>query len=265
MSGGARAIEGGSTAQRTRVQLEAQQALADLDGALGEAEAMRAPPEGFGQRLTELPPLRWQSAWDNLHLLEESLHTEMRYVYGPDWEMKPGKLVSLKGTWLKTNTRFSWELSGVQKLYLPQGVIMPVLQIGRVADRRELQRHEWVSQHLRVWMKPPIIRALESRCDVWFVYWPHWQDHGSDIVPTMDTWLKRSTQMSGELQPFELVYVPRGLAVRLACAPEPVDEEWERHRHQHVAAHRRVTLAAPPLTMKQDGQDIYVGQGDEQR
>ncbi|CAK0813625.1 unnamed protein product [Prorocentrum cordatum] len=185
LSGGARAIEGGSTAQRSRTMLEAQQALADLDGALGEAEALRAPPAGLGPRAAEPPPLRWQSAWENLQLLEESLHTEMRYVYGPDWEMKPGKLVSLKGTWLKTNTRFSWELSGVQKLYLPQGVIMPVMQIGRVADRRELQRHEWVSQHLRVWMRPPIIRTLESRCDVWFVYWPHWQDQGVAIVPTM--------------------------------------------------------------------------------
>ncbi|CAE8591005.1 unnamed protein product, partial [Polarella glacialis] len=137
-----------------------------------------------------------------------------RYVYGPDWEVKPGKLVSKKGTWLKSSTHFSWELpeaSGKsQKLYLPQGVSMPVVQIGKVTDSDELKRHEWVNQHLRVWMKPAIIRAVEARRGTWFVYWPHFEDNGLTIIATVDTWLKRSTQMSGELQPFELIYVPRG-------------------------------------------------------
>lgn len=235
--------------------LEAQQALADLEHVLAEVEVSHG-----GAKQPD-----WQSAWENLESLEETLHTETRYVYGPDWEMKPGTLVSKKGTWLKPDTRFSWELGANQKLYLPQGVIMPVLQIGKVTDRRELKRHEWSGQHLRVWMKPPIIRTLETRCNVWYVYWPHFQDKGTIIVPALDTWLKRSTQMSGDLQPFELIYLPKGLAVRLACAPAIVEEEWERHRHQNVHLHRKVTLAVPPLTMKQDQYDIFVGQGDDVR
>lgn len=204
----------------------------------------------------------WQPAWDKLRTLEESLHLEMRYVYGLDWEMKPGKLVSKKGTWLKTNTCFSWELrDGPEKLYLPQGVVMPVMQIGKVVDEMELKRHDWAVQHLRVWMKPSIVRTLEARRHVWFIYFPHWEGTGLAITALADTWLKRTTQMSGELQPFELIYVPKGLPVRLAQSPSPVDEEWEKYRHQHVHMHRKVTLIAPPLTVKQDQYDIYVGQG----
>lgn len=236
-------------------QVEAQQALASLELAVAQASKVTG---GIG-----LPPLAWQPAWERLQSLEVSLHTEMRYVYGPDWEVKPGKLVSKKGTWLKTNTRFSWELTEGQKLYLPQGVVMPVLQIGGVADAEELKRHEWVAQHLRVWMKPPIVRTLEARCGVWFVYWPHFEDKGLLIVAMSDTWMKRTTQMSGDLQPFELIYVPKGLTIRLSQEPVTVEEEWEKYRHQHVHLHRRITLAIPPLTVKQDQYDIYVGQGED--
>jgi len=203
----------------------------------------------------------WQPAWGNLRTLEASLHMEMRYVYGLDWEMKPGKLVSKKGTWLKINSCFSWELRDGEKLYLPQGVVMPVMQIGRVVDDTELKRHDWVVQHLRVWMKPSIVRTLEARRHVWFVYFPHWEETGLAITALADTWLKRTTQMSGELQPFELIYVPKGLPLRLAQPPSLVDEEWEKYRHQHVHMHRKVMLIAPPLTVKQDQYDIYVGQG----
>jgi len=203
------------------------------------------------------------------------MYSEMRYVYGPDWEVKPGKLLSKKGTWIKTNTKFSWELTEGKKLYCPQGVVMPVLQIGKVTDPAELQRHEWVAQHVRVWMKPAIIRTLEARKNVWFIYFPHWEGRGPDnytqapqeknvvVVALADTWLKRACQMSGELQPFELIYVPKGLSLVLSCEPADVDEEWELYRHQHVHMHRKVVLAAPPLTMKQDQYDIYVGQGDD--
>merc|ERR1711957_759046 len=98
----------------------------------------------------------------------------------------------------------------------PHSVIMPVLQIGRITDPLELKRHEWTTQHFRVWVKPAIVQTLEVRRNIWFVYWPHWQCDGLTIVPVIDTWLKRSTQMSGEVQPFELVYVPKGLPVRLS-------------------------------------------------
>merc|ERR1712048_743925 len=107
------------------------------------------------------------------------------------------------------------------------------------------------------------VRTLESRRGVWFVYWPHWEDKGMAIVAMADTWLKRTTQMSGELQPFELIYVPKGLPVRLAREPSLVDEEWEKYRHQHVHLHRKIVLAAPPLTVKQDQYDIFAGQGDD--
>jgi len=232
--------------------LEAEAAAQRLDLALAQAAEAAA-----GR-----PPPSWQTAWETLGSLESSLHTEMRYVYGLDWEMKPGKLVSKKGTWLKTNTCFSWELSETQKLYLPQGVVMPVLQIGKVTDPSELKRHDWVIQHLRVWMKPTIIRTLEARRGVWFIYQPHWEERGLVVVATSDTWLKRTTQMSGELQPFELIYVPKGLPLRLVEPPSTVEEEWEKYRHQHVATHRRVVLALPPLTVKQDQYEIFVGQGD---
>mmetsp|Transcript_1270 Transcript_1270/g.2343 ORF Transcript_1270/g.2343 Transcript_1270/m.2343 type:complete len:316 (+) Transcript_1270:56-1003(+) len=203
----------------------------------------------------------WQSSWEKLRKLETSLYMEMRYVYGLDWEMKPGKLVSKKGTWMKTNTCFSWELKDGEKLYLPQGVVMPVMQIGKVVDDMELKRHDWVVQHLRVWMKPAIVHTLEARRNVWFVYFPHWDGTGLAITALADTWLKRTTQMSGDLQPFELVYVPKGLPMHIVQPPSPVDEEWEKFRHQHVHMHRKVVLTAPPLTVKQDQYDIFVGQG----
>lgn len=237
--------------------LQAQQTLAALDSVLARAAEVTGVQPGTPVSAS------WQSAWQNLQSLESGTHTECRYCYGPDWDVKPGKLVSRKGTWLKVNTRFSWELTDTQKLYLPQGVVMPVLQIGRVTDTAELKRHEWVGQHLRVWMKPTIVRTLEARRGSWFVYYPHFEDKGLTIIALADTWMKRTTQMSGEMEPFEMIYIPKGLPIHLASEPAIVEEEWEKFRHQHVHLHRRVLLASPPLTMKQDKYDIFVGQGDE--
>lgn len=204
----------------------------------------------------------WEETWGRLHSLESTLNTEVRYVYGPDWEVKPGKLVSKKGTWLKKNSKFSWELEGLEKLYLPQGIAMPTLQIGKVMDAQELKRHDWVSQHLRVWVKPSLLTKLEARQNIWYVYWPHFEQQGKTIVPAVDTWLKRTAQLSGELQPFELIYLPEGLPVMLSGEPVAVDEEWEKNRHPHVHKHRKIFLSSPPLTVKQEQFVIFVGQGD---
>jgi len=233
-------------------ELELQQVLVSLELATAEAAQV-----GAGTA--------WNGACQKLLTLEGTLQTECRYCYGPDWDVKPGKLVSRKGTWLKTSTCFSWDLNDQQKLYLPQGVVMPILQIGKVTDSSEIKRHEWVSQHVRVWMKPSIVRTLEARRGVWFVYWPHFEDQGLVIVPQVDTWLKRTTQMSGEVEPFELIYLPKGLPIQLASEPALVDEEWEKCRHQHVHLHRKVLLASPPLTVKQDKYDIFVGQREDNR
>lgn len=232
-----------------------QESMLVLERLLGEASKTTgsAPPESIS------------AAHHQVSALEAAMHTEMRYVHGPDWEVKPGKLISKKGTWLKRTTRFSWEIAPGDKLYLPEGVALPVLQIGRVTDTSELKLHEWSAQHLRVWLKPPIVRTMETRKDVWFVYWPHFEgeETGTVIVATADTWLKRSTQMSGELQPFELVYVPKGMLIHLSKVPAPVDEEWEKNRHAHVHQHKKVTLAAQPLTMRRDKYDIFVGQPED--
>lgn len=235
--------------------LEAQMAAMELELALAEVSRLS------GDLSAPLPTFK--QAWDGLQALETSMHTEMRYVYGPDWEVKPGKLVSKKGTWSKKSTKFSWEILEQDKLYMPHGIVMPVLQIGRVTDPLELKRHEWTQQHLRVWLKPAIIRTLEARRGVWFVYYPHWHDEGTTLVAHVDTWLKRTTQMSGDLQPFELIYVPKGLPLRLIREAQVVDEEWERYRHQHVQQHRRVQLMSPPITVKQDKYDIFVGQAED--
>lgn len=239
---------------------ELQQGLRDLETVLAEAQQV-IPQATLGNAACG-----WDAAWQELSSLETKLETAMRYVYGPDWEIKPGKLVSKKGTWLKSSARFSWELSEAkgEKMYLPAGVAMPILQIGRVVDQEELKLHDWVCQHLRVWMKPEIVRTIQARYGIWFVYWPHFEDRGLDlaIVPTVDTWLKRSCQMSGELQPSELIYVPRGVPIHLAKRVHLVDEDWERARHQHVHLHRKVTLASTPVTVKQEGYDILMGQRD---
>jgi len=243
-------------------ELQAHQALASLELYISKASTHTSEVEGVG---TPEAPLTWNGAWDQLRSLEADLHTEMRYVYGMDWELKPGKLVSKKGTWVKRTTQFSWELSETHKLYIPQGVAMPVLQTGQVADQMELKRHEWGPQHLRVWLKPAIVHMLEARRGTWFVYWPHWEDNGNAIVALADTWLKRTTQMSGELAPFELVYVPRGMSVRLTKPAGPVDEQWETSRHEHVHKHRKVVLVAAPSTVKQDKYDVLIGQNDKQQ
>jgi len=237
--------------------LEAQQALAALELASSEAAGL------LGGGSLRRSPAAWQGACQNLSALESSLRTDCRYCYGPDWDVRPGKLSSRKGTWLKSTCGFSWEVSEQHKLYVPQGVVMPILQIGKVIDHNEKKRHEWVGQHIRVWLKPSIIRMLEERRGVWFVYWPHFVDRGLVIVPQVDTWLKRTTQMSGEVDPFELVYVPKGLPIHLACEASIVDEDWEKHRHQHVHLHRKVVLASPPLTVKQDKYDIFAGQRED--
>jgi hypothetical protein len=235
-------------------RLKAQMSALEVAHSLGQASERLGVTSQFRS---------WDAAMDCIGDLERAFHTEMRYVYGPDWDVKPGKLVSRKGTWLKESTKFSWELQEPAKMYIPHGVVMPVLQIGRIIDASELKRHEWSGQHLRVWLKLPIIRTLQARKDVWFVYWPHWQKEGLSAVAQVDTWLKRSTQMSGEVQPFELIYVPKGLPLRLLSEPAVVDEEWERDRHPHVRQHRRFHLASAPVTVKQDKYDILVGQSEE--
>lgn len=257
--------ERGDAAKCTEA-LEAQQALFSLESTLASAVAVIGAaqhPFGAGAVGSGATPAAWQAAWQQLESMETSFHTECRYCYGPDWEVKPGKLVSRKGTWLKANTRFSWELNDSQKLYLPTGIVMPVMQIGKVTDPVELKRHEWVGQHVRVWMKPAIVRTLEARRGAWFVYYPHFEDKGLVLVAQLDTWMKRTTQLSGELEPFEMMYIPKGLAIQIASDPELVEEEWEKYRHPHVHQHRKIVLASPPLTMRQEKYDIFVGQGED--
>jgi hypothetical protein len=234
--------------------LETQAAIENLEHVLAAAESRSTlSPAGS----------TFEKAVEELADLETTLCTEMRYVYGPDWDLKPGNLTSKKGTWLKTCTSFSWDIPDMEKFYMPHGVVMPVLQIGKVTDPVELRRHDWSDQHHRVWLKPAIIDMLEARRGVWFIYAPHWQVVEDNIVATADTWLKRTCQMSGQLQPFELIYVPKDLSVRLTGEPEPVEEPWEKFRHAHVHQHRKVMLAASPLTVKKEKYDIFVGQSDQ--
>jgi len=239
--------------------LETQAALASLQLVLGKAQSSLAPPAGG---LTAASST-FEGALRELADMESTMHTEMRYIYGPDWELKPGKLISKKGTWVKQSTNFSWEINDTDKFYMPHGVVMPVLQIGKVTDIAELKRHEWCAQHQRVWLKPAIIDTLQDRRGVWFIYNPHWKIVGQGIVAMVDTWLKRSCQMSGELQPFELIYVPKDLCVQLSCDPEVVEEQWEKFRHPHVHQHRMVKLSAMPLTVRQEKYDIFVGQSEQ--
>jgi len=244
--------------------LEARAAVQNLDLALSEAQAGLASPAAGGLMAA---PSTLQSSLGELVDLEKALRTEKWYVYRPDWELKPGRLISKKGTWLKKSTRFSWEIAEQDKLYIPHGLCMPMLQIGGINDPIELRRHEWAGQHQLVWLTPAVVRTLEARCGVWFIFGPHWEALGNDvggteIVAAVDTWIKRSCQMSGELSPFEMMYVPEGLPLRLTCEPQDVEEEWEKNRHQHVHQHRKICLATLPLTVKQDKYDICVGQSE---
>jgi len=234
-----------------------QEALGDLESIIEDA----------GNTIGECPR-SVTAARTHLTSLEAALDYEMRYVHGPDWELKPGRLITRKGTWLKKTTRFSWDIAPQDKLYVPEAVGLPILQIGRVTDQTELKLHEWSEQHLRVWLNPSIIKKLEARRDVWFVYWPHWQasvpfegpSEGVAIAATVDTWLKRNTGMSAEMQPFELIYVPKGMVVNLSCEVEEVDEEWELNRHTHTHQHRKVKLAGQPSCLRRDKFDVLLGQ-----
>jgi len=240
----------------TSTVLEMQEVLTELENLISDASTIAGDTLG-----TQMPTA--QACVEHLAAMETAFHTEMRYVHGPDWEMKPGKLITKKGTWLKLTTKFSWEIPANEKIYLPEGVALPVMQIGRVKDPKELKLHEWSNQHLRVWLKPTLVRSLEARRNMWYVYFPHFEGEGTALVAIADTWLKRSCQMSGELQPFELIYVPKGMIVYVTCQPEPVTEEWEKARHGHIYQHRKLTLTAPPLTMRRDKFDIFVGQPDD--
>jgi hypothetical protein len=246
-------LGGQQDVQRKLLQME--EALSNLEHNIADASAAIGPPSSFA------------GACENLRVMEKRFDYAMRYVHGPDWELKPGRLITKKGTWLKSTTRFSWEVPNNEKLYVPEGVGIPILQIGRVIDPEEIKLHEWSEQHLRVWMPPDIIKRLEARRMVWFIYWPHWKSDAAPVEGNVaigaasDTWLKRTTGMSGEMQPFEMIYVPRGMKLTLSCQPEVVDEEWEVNRHSHVHQHRKVTLSEYPTCIRRDKYDILVGQG----
>lgn len=230
---------------------------ASLEHAFAEASERLSIPSGGGLGAA---PMSLQTSLTRLSHLEGLLHTEMQYIYAHDWELKPGRLISRKGTWMKSSTKFSWEIHEDDKHYIPHGVALPALQIGRVTDQVELQRHDWSGQHLRVWLNPVILQTLRDRHNTWFIYYPHWEVKGNVITAAADTWLKRSCQMSGEMQPFELIYVPQGVPVQLKRPPEFVDEPWEQSRHQHVNQHRKIILPSLPMTARQDKIDIFCGQ-----
>jgi len=237
--------------------LDAHDVSMNLEHVLAEAtERLSAPCAGS----LGAAPSTVQTSLTQLSNLEGLLHTEMQYIYAHDWELKPGRLISRKGTWMKSSTRFSWEIHEDDKHYIPHGVALPALQIGRVTDQVELQRHDWSGQHLRVWLNPVILQSLRDRHNTWFIYSPHWEVQGNVITATADTWLKRSCQMSGEMQPFELIYVPQGIPVQLKGEPEFVDEPWEQSRHQHVTQHRKIILPSLPMTVRQDKIDMFYGQ-----
>jgi len=243
--------------------LKVQQALSMLEHELGQASQGQHRAAGQDIASYNMPADgAFTKAAADLLSLEQSLDHEIYYVYAHDWELRPGRLDSKKGTWVKQCTKFSWELNQNQKFYVPQGVAMPVQQIARVIDPEELMRHEWGSHHLRVWLKPSVLHVLAERSNNWFVYWPHFEDRGDlRIAANCDTWLKRTTQMSNDMQNFELVYVPKHVPLQLACGASLVEEPWEKNRHQHVHLHRMVRLAAPPMTVKQENYEILIGQG----
>lgn len=254
--------------RRSRAMLEAQAAFDSLEIVLNQTTRLVQMPildaivtKGI-DNIAMPEPQAWRSSVSLLDSLEVALHTSMRYVYSPDWEVRAGRMISKKGTWLKTTTKFSWEVSEPdEKIYIPQGVAMPVIQIGHVTDPEEIVRHDWTLQHLVVWLKPSIVETLKRRADTWYVYYPHfYQEDVLTITAQVDTWFKRSCQMSGEMQPFELIYVPRGVQIKLACPAEVVDEEWEKTRHGHIASHRKVTFASPPLKVRQGKYEIFVSQ-----
>lgn len=236
--------------------LEAEEILRNLSWLSDEAKEKCGPLESETCLLQQLSRK------------QEENKTVQAYVYIIDWEIKPGALFAKKGTWLKTSTRFSWELGVEDKLYVPTGLGVPILQVAKITDEVELKRHDWAANHMRVWVKPGIINKLRARRDVWFVYIPHFHEQDDVVVAVQDTWLKRTTQLSGEMDSFELVYVPKGLPIFLTKHPEPVGEPWEVKRHAHVHFHRTLHLDGRPLTTSiQDSQaegttryEIFIGQ-----
>jgi len=239
--------------------LEAHRILAAMDDTLLQAEKLTA---GQGElSIADLEDAE-RSVLEKINALEADLASVHCYCYSPDIDMAPGKLVARKGTWIKTSTRFSWELPEEDKFYVPQGMAVPIIQLGPVTDREEATRHDWAGQHLKIWMKPAVMKALEARRHTWFVYLPHFRDEGLSLLATSDSWIKRSAQLSGELDPFEMVYIPQGIRIQLAGPVQHVQEEWERDRHNNVYQHRKIVLARPLVTIKQDNFDIMVGHDD---
>jgi hypothetical protein len=98
--------EAGSGSPEAQQSLEMQDAIKKLEVALAETSKRTDKPGGD---LSVNPPTL-QTALADLETLEQALSTEIRYVYGPDWDIAPGKLTSKKGTWIKPSTCFSWEI-----------------------------------------------------------------------------------------------------------------------------------------------------------
>lgn len=231
-----------------QLMLSAEQLLSDVETLL----AVGAEMEGDGG--PESLPKAEDSASLDAKVFEATAvakEIEKAYIYLPDWQIKPNQIVAHKGSWIKVSTQFSWELQPQHKLYVPAGMAVPVLHTSRVRDAAERGRHEWTRHHSQIWITSKAAKALQARRGVWFVYAPCVEvDPQNPLVAKFkeNSWIKRSCQLSGELELFELMCVPQGFRIYLRSPPSQVTEPWEMHRHAHTHLHLRLHLDTEPVT-----------------
>jgi len=199
---------------------------------------------------------------EELNRLERTL-CEMWYIYHPDWKIQGSSIVAEKGTWLKKSTKLSWDAAADEVMhYVPIKAVIPFLKISNVADAVERNRHQYSKIHRRLWVHPEVIKQLDDRLHCFYIYWPHWTlDVGGSsvsIIANQMTYLKRSTGMSWDLQPWEMILCVEGQRVVLAERPCAVTEAFEKNRHKYVHEHRRVRLDKAPRILRGEKYSVIV-------
>merc|ERR1711970_1350354 len=80
------------------------------------------------------------------------------YIYLPHWEPAQGEcrgFTAVQDTWLKRSTKFSWDISEVEKIYVTSGTFLPILDSSPPSGI-EAARHQWANQHLSLVLREEV-------------------------------------------------------------------------------------------------------------
>mmetsp|Transcript_16776 Transcript_16776/g.37105 ORF Transcript_16776/g.37105 Transcript_16776/m.37105 type:complete len:267 (+) Transcript_16776:30-830(+) len=228
---------------------------------LVKGETAEAAPAGdLNSMITDLQKMGDQSQVasdtppDKLlaQLKDLELSGEVWYLYAPHFDMRNvGDSLATQGTWVKKTCAFSWEVPEQHKIHIPEGLRVPSEGLPyAVDDPDEVNRHDWVCQHRKIWLTPRVVQFLKQRATQWYIYWPHWRviagpgNEVAGLVALANTWVKRTAQFSEKLGKDEKSFVGEGQVVYISGGVKMVEAPLERRRHQYIDEHRCIVLSS---------------------